>query len=50
MACYLRSMASGMGCRLGLGCRLGGGDAGVSMSIAGCYNRGDDPGKNVWNF
>ena len=35
-----------MGGWLGLVCGSGGGDDGVSMSIAGCYDRGADPGRN----
>ena len=45
-ACCLSSVAGGMGGRLGLVWRPGGGDEGVSMSIAGCYDRGTDPGRN----
>ena len=42
----LSGMAGGMGGWLGLALGAGGGDEGVSMSIAGCYERGADPGRN----
>ena len=45
-ACCLSGVAGGMGGRLGLVWGPGGGDEGVSMSIAGCYDRGADPGRN----
>ena len=35
-----------MGGRLVVVWGPGGGDEGVSMSIAGCYDRGADPGRN----
>ena len=44
-ACCLSGVAGVMGGRLGLVCRSGGGEDGVSMSIAGCYDRGTDPGQ-----
>ena len=45
-ACCLCGVAGGMGGRLGLAWRPGGGDEGVSMSIAACYDRGTDPGRS----
>ena len=44
-ACCLSGVAGEMGARLGLVCGPGGGEDGVSMSIAGCYDRGTDPGQ-----
>ena len=44
-ACCLSGVAGEMGGRLGLVCRPGGREDGVSMSIAGCYDRGTDPGR-----
>ena len=46
VACCLSGVASGMGGRLVLVWGPGGGDEGVSMSIAGYYDRGADPGRN----
>ena len=43
-------MAGGMCGRLGLVCGPGGGDDGVSMSIAGCYDRGVDPSRKFQNL
>ena len=43
-------MAGGMGWGLGLVWGPGGGDEGVSMSIAGCYDRGADPGQKFQIF
>ena len=45
-ACCRSGQAGGMGGRLGQAWGPGGGDEGVSMSIAGCYDRGADPGRN----
>ena len=45
-ACCLSGVAGGMGGRLGLAWGPGGGDEGVSMSIAGCHDRGANPGQN----
>ena len=42
-ACCLSAVAGRMGGRLGLAWGPGGGDEGVLMSIAGCYDRGADP-------
>ena len=50
VACCLSGVAGGMGGRLGLVCRPGGGDDGVSMSIAGCYDRGVDPSRKFQNL
>ena len=44
-ACCLSVVAGEMGGRLGLVWGPGGGEDGVSMSIAGCYDRGTDPGR-----
>ena len=44
--CCLSGVAGGMGGWLGLVWGAGGGDEGVSMSIAGCYDRDADPGRN----
>ena len=44
-ACCLSGMAGEMGGWLGLVWGPGGGEDGVSMSIAGCYDRGTDPGR-----
>ena len=44
-ACCLGGVAGVMGGWLGLVCGRGGGEDGVSMSIAGCYDRGTDPGR-----
>ena len=44
--CCLSGVAGGMGGWLALVWGAGGGDEGVSMSIAGCYDRGADPGRN----
>ena len=44
-ACYLSVVAGVMGGRLGLVGGPGGGEDGVSMSLAGCYDRGTDPGR-----
>ena len=45
-ACCLSGVAGEMGGRLVVVWGPGGGDEGVSMSIAGCYDRGADPGRN----
>ena len=45
-ACCLSGVAGGMGGQLGLAWGPGGGDEGVSMTIAGSYDRGADPGRN----
>ena len=45
-ACCLSGVAGAMDGQLGLVWGPGGGDEGVSMSIAGCYDRGTDPGRN----
>ena len=44
-ACCLSGVAGEMGGWLGLVWGPGGGEDGVSMSIAGCYDRGTDPGR-----
>ena len=45
-ACCLCGVAGGMAGRLGLAWEPGGGDEAVSMSIAGCFDRGADRGQN----
>ena len=45
-ACCLSGVAGGMCGRLGLVWGQGGWDEGVSISIASCYDRGADPGRN----
>ena len=45
-ACCLSGVAGGMGGWLGLVCGPDGGDDGVSMSIATCYDRGATPCRN----
>ena len=49
-ACCLSGVAGEMGGRLGLVCGPGGGEDGVSMSMAGCYKRGSDPGQKFQNL
>ena len=49
-ACCLSCVAGEMGGRLGLVWGPGGGEDGVSMSIAGCYNRGSDSGPQFQNL
>ena len=44
-ACCPSHVAGEIGGRLGLVWGPGGGDDGVSMSIAGCSDRGTDPGR-----
>ena len=50
MACGRGGVAGVMGCWLGPVWGPGGGEEGVSMSIAGCYDRGIDACWNLQNF
>ena len=49
-ACCLSGVAGEMGGRLGLVRGPGGGEDGVSMSIAGSYDRGSDPVQKFQNL
>ena len=49
-ACCLSGVAGEMDWRLRLVWGPGGGEDGVSMSIAGCYDRGSDPGQKFQNL
>ena len=49
-ACCLSGVAGEMGGRLALVWGPGGGEDGVPMSIAGCYDRGSDPGQKFQNL